>query len=144
MQGIVISINISHKKGLKKTPVKEAIVNERGIVGDAHAGEWHRQISLLAEESIEKMRELGLKIGYGDFAENITTKNIDLSKLRIGQKIRVGKEVILEITQIGKKCHDECEIKRLIGKCVMPKEGVFAKVISGGKIKVGDEIIVLE
>ncbi|RLF51845.1 MAG: MOSC domain-containing protein [Thermoplasmata archaeon] len=144
MQGIVISINISHKKGLKKTPVKEAIVNERGIVGDAHAGEWHRQISLLAEESIEKMRELGLKIGYGDFAENITTKNIDLSKLRIGQKIRVGKEVILEITQIGKKCHDECEIKRLIGKCVMPKEGVFARVISGGKIKVGDEIIVLE
>ena len=144
MQGIVISINISHKKGLKKTPVKEAIVNERGIVGDAHAGEWHRQISLLAEESIEKMGELGLKIGYGDFAENITTKNIDLSKLRIGQKIRVGKEVILEITQIGKKCHDECEIKRLIGKCVMPKEGVFARVISGGKIKVGDEIIVLE
>ncbi len=144
MQGIVISINISHKKGLKKTPVKEAIVNERGIVGDAHAGEWHRQISLLAEESIEKMRELGLKIGYGDFAENITTKNIDLSKLRIGQKIRVGKEVILEITQIGKKCHDECEIKRLIGKCIMPKEGVFARVISGGKIKVGDEIIVLE
>jgi len=144
VQGIVISINISHKKGLKKTPVKEAIVNERGIVGDAHAGEWHRQISLLAEESIEKMRELGLKIGYGDFAENITTKNIDLSKLRIGQKIRVGKEVILEITQIGKKCHDECEIKRLIGKCVMPKEGVFARVISGGKIKVGDEIIVLE
>ena len=121
MQGIVISINISHKKGLKKTPVKEAIVNERGIVGDAHAGEWHRQISLLAEESIEKMRELGLKIGYEDFAENITTKNIDLSKLRIGQKIRVGKEVILEITQIGKKCHDECEIKRLIGKCIMPK-----------------------
>lgn len=144
MQGIVISINISHKKGLKKTPVKEAIVNERGIVGDAHAGEWHRQISLLAEESIEKMRELGLKIGYGDFAENITTKNIDLSKLRIGQKIRVGKEVILEITQIGKKCHDECEIKRLIGKCIMPKEGIFARVISGGKIKVGDEIIVLE
>jgi len=144
VQGIVISINISHKKGLKKTPVKEAIVNERGIVGDAHAGEWHRQISLLAEESIEKMRELGLKIGYGDFAENITTKNIDLSKLRIGQKIRVGKEVILEITQIGKKCHDECEIKRLIGKCIMPKEGIFARVISGGKIKVGDEIIVLE
>ena len=144
MQGIVISINISHKKGLKKTPVKEAIVNERGIVGDAHAGEWHRQISLLAEESIEKMRELGLKIGYGDFAENITTRDIDLSKLMVGQKLKIGKEVILEITQIGKKCHDECEIKRLVGKCVMPKEGIFARVISGGKIKVGDEIIVLE
>jgi len=143
VRGTVISINISHRKGQKKMPVKEAIVNEYGIVGDAHAGKWHRQISLLAEESIEKMRTAELRIGYGDFAENITTRDIDLSKLMVGQKLKIGKEVILEITQIGKKCHDECEIKRVVGKCVMPKEGIFARVISGGKIKVGDEITVL-
>ena len=103
MRGIVISINISHRKGQKKMPVKEAIVNEYGIVGDAHAGKWHRQISLLAEESIEKMRTAELRIGYGDFAENITTKDIDLSKLMVGQKLKIGKEVILEITQICPK-----------------------------------------
>ncbi|MCD6447835.1 MAG: MOSC domain-containing protein [Thermoplasmata archaeon] len=115
-----------------------------GIKGDAHAGRWHRQISLLAEESIEKMRKKGLQIGYGDFAENITTKGINLAELKVGQRLKIGNEVIIEVTQIGKKCHDDCEIKRLTGECVMPKEGIFARVIAGGTIRVGDNITVMK
>ncbi len=142
MEGIVVSINISSRKGERKKPVKVARITMDGIEGDAHAGKWHRQISLLAEESIEKMRAKGWKIGYGDFAENITTKGIELAKLKIGQRLRVGKEAVIEVTQIGKKCHDDCEVKRLTGECVMPKEGIFARVIKSGVIKVGDKIVV--
>ena len=143
MKGILLSINISDKRGRRKTPLKEANVTLYGIEGDAHAGEWHRQISLLGEESIEKMRKGGMEINYGDFAENLTVKGITLYKLNIGTRIRVG-EAMLEVTQIGKKCHDDCEIKRITGKCVMPTEGIFAKVIKAGKIRVGDEVEVIE
>jgi len=144
VEGIVSSINISDRKGQRKKPVKVARITKYGIEGDAHAGEWHRQISLLAEESIEKMRKKGLQIGYGDFAENITTKGINLAEIKVGQRLRIGNEVIVEVTQIGKKCHDECEIKRLIGECIMPKEGIFARVIVEGTIKVGDKITVIK
>ena len=140
----MVSINISDKKGQKKKPVERARITMEGIKGDAHAGRWHRQISLLAEESIEKMRKKGLQIGYGDFAENITTKGINLAELKVGQRLKIGNEVIIEVTQIGKKCHDDCEIKRLTGECVMPKEGIFARVIAGGVIKVGDNITVIK
>jgi len=143
MKGILLSINISKERGRKKKPVGEANITMEGIEGDAHAGNWHRQISLLGEESIEKMRGAGIEINYGDFAENLTVRGITLYKLKIGTRIRVG-EVMLEVTQIGKKCHDDCEIKRLVGKCVMPTEGIFARVIKGGKIRVGDEVEVVE
>lgn len=144
MSAKVVSINISEKKGTTKKPVKEALVIENyGIKDDAHAGShWHRQVSLLAEESIQKMREKGLNLNYGDFAENITTKGIDLLSLPIGTKLKI-EDVILEITQRGKECHTKCEIFRISKACIMPKEGVFARVIKGGKIKVGDEIVVL-
>ncbi len=141
MQPRVISINISKEKGTTKEPVQEAIVIENyGIQGDAHAGShWHRQISLLSYESIQKMKDKGLSLKHGDFAENITTEGIDLLSLPVGTKIQIG-EVILEISQHGKSCHSKCQIFKIVGDCIMPKEGIFAKVLKGGKIKVGDEI----
>lgn len=140
----VVSINISERKGMKKKPVHEAFVTENyGIKGDAHASShWHRQISLLAIESIQKMKEKGLALNYGDFAENITTEGIDLSSIQLGTKLKIG-EVIIEITQHGKKCHSKCEIFNIVGDCIMPREGVFARVLKGGKIKIGDEILKL-
>jgi len=143
MKGILLSINISERRGTRKKPVKEANITMEGIEGDSHAGRWHRQISLLGEESIEKMRGKGIEINYGDFAENLTVGGITLYKLNIGTRIRVG-EAILEVTQIGKKCHEDCEIKKIVGKCVMPTEGIFARVIKKGKIRVGDEVEVIE
>lgn len=144
MSAKVVSINISKTKGTTKEPVKEATVIENyGIKEDAHAdSHWHRQISLLGVESIQKMKDKGLNLNYGDFAENITTEGIDLLSLPLGTKLKIG-EVILEITQHGKKCHSKCEIFKIVGDCIMPKEGVFTRVIKGGKIKVGDEIIKL-
>ncbi|MEW6214498.1 MAG: MOSC domain-containing protein [Nitrospirota bacterium] len=144
MKGRVVSINISDKKGIRKKPVKEAeIKTDFGIEGDAHAsGKWHRQVSLLALESIKKMQDLGLKVNPGDFAENITTEGIDLLKLPLGTKITIGKEVEVEVSQIGKECHTRCSIYYLAGDCVMPKEGIFVKVLRGGKIKKGDKIVV--
>jgi Uncharacterized protein conserved in bacteria len=141
MRGKVVSINISENKGTIKKPVEEAVVIDNyGIKGDAHAGaHWHRQISLLSVESIEKMRTKGLTLNFGDFAENITTEGIDLLSLPLGTKLQVG-ECILELTQHGKKCHSKCEIFKIVGDCIMPREGVFAKVLKGGKIKVGDKI----
>lgn len=141
MNGYVVSLNISTKKGIKKTPVKEVTLKENhGIVGDAHAGEWHRQISLLDQSSIDKMRELNLS--PGDFAENITTSNLNLYTLPIGSKLHIG-ETILEITQIGKECHNACAIKNQVGDCVMPREGIFAKVIKEGIIHINDQIEVI-
>jgi MOSC domain-containing protein YiiM len=139
-----VSINISDKKGVRKTPVNEAILEENsGIQGDAHASsEWHRQVSLLAMESIMKMRELGLDVGPGDFAENITTEGIDLLRLPVGTRMRIGQEVEVEVSQIGKTCHDRCSIYYEAGDCIMPKEGIFVKVLKGGIIRVGDPIIV--
>ncbi|WGS66095.1 MOSC domain-containing protein [Marinitoga aeolica] len=137
----VVSINISRKKGITKEPIKYATLKENwGIIGDAHAGNWHRQVSMLSEESIDKMRKYGYELKYGDFAENITVKNGDIFKLPIGTKVKIG-DTLLEITQIGKECHTSCAISQTIGKCVMPLEGIFLKVLKGGEIKVGDKVI---
>ncbi len=130
----ILSINISREVGTKKTPVPSATLREgHGIVGDAHAGDWHRQVSLLAEEDINGMRGRGITIGYGDFAENITTQGIDLGSLPVGAQLALG-GALLEITQIGKECHQGCAIFRAVGDCVMPRRGVFARVIRGGEI----------
>jgi MOSC domain-containing protein YiiM len=113
-----------------------------GLKGDAYGGHWHRQVSLLANESIEKIKAKGLKVGYGDFAENITTEGVDLVHLPIGTKIRIGDAILLRVTQIGKECHTRCAIYYQAGDCVMPTEGIFAEVVTEGEVKVGDEIII--
>jgi len=136
----VLAVCISENKGERKKPVEAVELRENhGIVGDAHAGEWHRQVSLLAQESIDKMRKLGLDVNAGDFAENITTSGIDLVSLPIGARLQIG-ETLLEVTQIGKECHTRCAIYYQAGDCVMPKEGIFVKVITGGVVKPGDVI----
>ncbi len=133
----VISVNISEKKGEIKTPVESILLKEEwGIEGDAHAGKWHRQVSLLAEEDIDIMRAKGAELNFGDFAENITTRGISLHTTPIGTTFQIG-EVILELTQIGKECHKGCAIMKQVGDCIMPKRGVFAKVIKGGEIRSG-------
>ncbi|MBM4331392.1 MAG: MOSC domain-containing protein [Deltaproteobacteria bacterium] len=143
-QGEVIAVNTSPEKGTRKTNVGEScLLYGLGLKDDAHAGQWHRQVSLLAMESIEKMVRLGLKVGPGDFAENITTQGLDLLKLPVGTKFRIGASSLLEVSQIGKVCHTRCAIYYQAGDCVMPKEGIFARVLEGGQIKVGDEIHVL-
>ena len=140
----VIAVCISEKKGERKHPVPEiALRRDHGIVGDAHAGNWHRQVSLLAEESVDTMRALGLTLAPGDFAENILTRGIVLKTLPVGTRLRVG-ETVLEITQIGKQCHNDCAIKKAVGKCVMPTEGIFAVVVKEGTVRPGDEIEILE
>jgi MOSC domain-containing protein YiiM len=136
----IVSLNVSIGKGTGKKPVAEVVVRpEHGIEGDAHAGAWHRQISLLAVESIEKMRAQGLTLSPGDFAENITTEGVDLPGLPVGTRLVAG-EVEMEVTQIGKKCHTKCEIFQKVGNCIMPKEGIFAKIIRGGTLKEGQTI----
>jgi len=142
-EGVVISINISRKKGEQKSPVAFANITEKGLEGDAHAGDWHRQISLLSEYSIELMRGKGIEIKHGDFAENITVGGLSLSAISIGQKIKIGNNVSLEVTQIGKECHESCLIRQTVGDCVMPREGIFARVITGGTIRVRDKIFLL-
>lgn len=140
----VVSVNISEKKGTVKHEVdKIELVINHGIVGDAHAGNWHRQISLLAEESIDKMRSMGLTLENGAFAENINTIGIELKTLPIGTKLKIG-DTIVEVTQIGKECHNDCEIKKLTGKCVMPTDGIFVIVVKEGTVKKGDSIKILE
>ncbi|MFC1983593.1 MOSC domain-containing protein [Chloroflexota bacterium] len=138
----IIAVCKSKEKGTRKKPVAEGVLREDyGFIGDAHADCCtHRQVSLLSIESISKIRSLGFDVGPGDFAENLTTEGIDLVSLPVGTRTSVGEEVILEVTQIGKECHTGCAIYRQIGKCIMPKEGVFAKVISGGLIRTGDQI----
>jgi len=138
----IIAVCKSDKKGTKKEDVKEGLLKENfGLVGDAHADCCtHRQVSLLAVESIDKMRALGLELSPGDFAENLTTEGIDLVSLPVGTRMSVGKQVVLEVTQIGKECHAGCAIYQQVGKCIMPEEGVFVKVIRGGPVKVGDKI----
>jgi len=140
MTAEVVAVNISRNKGEQKSPVAAVDLRENyGIVGDAHAGDWHRQVSLLAEESIDKMRRLGLEVDPGAFAENITTRGIDLVSLPVGSRLSLG-EVRVEVTQIGKECHTRCAIFYQAGDCVMPKEGIFAKVLSGGTIAAGAPI----
>lgn len=144
MNAQLVAVCISENKGERKTPVKQIELRENhGIVGDAHAGEWHRQVSLLAKESIDKMRAMGLDVDNGDFAENLTTKGIDLPRLPIGTKLKIG-DSLLEITQIGKECHTRCAIYHQAGDCVMPKEGVFAWVLSGGSAESWDSLELVE
>ncbi len=141
--GKILSVNISAKKGEKKhnVGVSRALI-DMGLADDAHGGMELRQISLLAAESIEKIRQKGLNVSYGDFAENLTTEGIELYTLPLGTKIKVGRDVLLEVTQIGKTCVKPCAIFYAVGDCVMPREGIFARVLSSGNIKIGDEITV--
>ncbi len=142
MSGKIVSINISDKKGVRKTPVAEVVIQENyGIEGDAHAsGQWHRQVSLLALESVKKMQALGLDVKPGDFAENITTEGIDLLSLPLGTRMLLGGEVVGEVSQIGKECHTRCAIYHQAGDCVMPKEGIFIRILKGGTVRVGDNV----
>ncbi|MCL0096670.1 MOSC domain-containing protein [Thermodesulfovibrionales bacterium] len=142
VSGEIASINISKEKGMKKTPVDEAIISENhGIEGDAHASLLsHRQVSLLSIASIKKMRATGLDVNPGDFAENITTMGTDLLSLSIGSKIGIGREAIGKVSQIGKECHTRCNIYHQAGDCVMLSEGIFVKILNGGRIKKGDEL----
>ncbi|MBM7624532.1 MOSC domain-containing protein [Sporohalobacter salinus] len=140
----IAAVSLSENKGEQKENVDSAVLKENfGLVDDAHAGDWHRQVSLLAQESIDKMNKQGLDVSAGDFAENLTTKDIDLLELDLGTRIRINGKAVLEITQHGKECHDRCAVYEQAGDCVMPREGIFAKVITSGEIKPGDEIEVL-
>ena len=139
----VTSVNISEKKGTVKHEVPEIQLRLRhGIMGDAHAGDWHRQISMLAEESIDKMREKLPQLKPGAFAENINTVGIDLKSLPIGTHLRIG-ETVVEVTQIGKECHNDCAIKKATGQCVMPTEGIFVIVIKEGIVRPGDAVAII-
>ena len=141
----VVAVSISETTGVKKDNVAGArVLVNFGLEGDAHAGDWHRQVSLLGVESIDKMRQKGLELKPGDFAENVTTQGLDLPNLPVGTRLRLGNEVELEVTQIGKACHHGCAIKQQVGDCVMPREGIFAKVLRGGLIHPGDGIEVLD
>jgi len=145
IKGTIKAISISRDKGTQKTNVPEAQLQaDFGIVGDAHAGMRNRQVSLLAGESIDKMTAMGADVAPGNFAENITTEGIELRSLPVGTRLKVGTDAELEITQIGKECHSRCEIFEQVGDCIMPREGVFAKVKNGGSVKVGDIIEVLD
>ncbi len=144
MSGYIVAVCISETKGVRKTPVENVELQpDHGIVGDAHAGNWHRQVSLLAMDSIRKMQKLGLDVDKGDFAENITTEGIDLVSLPIGSRLCIGSS-LLEVTQIGKECHNRCAIFHQAGDCVMPREGIFAKVLQGGQVKTGDSVTVID
>ncbi|MDW7672593.1 MAG: MOSC domain-containing protein [Bacillota bacterium] len=141
----VLAVNISKEKGVIKAPVEEGIFIENfGLQNDAHAGDWHRQVSLLGQESVDKIKALGIEnLDAGVFAENILTEGITLYELPIGSRLQVG-ETIQEVTQIGKKCHHGCEIFKKVGDCVMPREGIFTRVIKGGVVKAGDDIVRIE
>jgi MOSC domain-containing protein YiiM len=137
----IVSIAMSKKKGTRKTCVEEAsLIKDHGLEGDAHAGPWHRQISFLANESIEKARQGGLEVTFGDFAENIATEGIDWLSLPLGTRLKLGDSVVVEITQIGKECHQKCAIYYQAGDCIMPREGIFARVLAGGRIANGGTI----
>ncbi|HHV37981.1 MAG TPA: MOSC domain-containing protein [Tepidimicrobium sp.] len=142
--GKVLDVNISREKGIVKESVEEGVfIEDFGIEGDAHAGKWHRQVSLLGIESFYKMKELGIEgLEHGDFAENITTEGIVLHELPIGTRLKIG-DTVQEVTQIGKKCHTGCAISKEVGKCIMPKEGIFTRVLKGGIVRAGDLIEVL-
>ncbi len=130
----ILSVNVSERTGVQKSPVERAVLREgHGIEGDAHAGDWHRQVSLLADEDVETMRGHGVELDCGDFAENITTAGVDLGSLPVGAKLTIG-PALLEVTQIGKECHHGCAIFQAVGDCVMPRRGIFARVLRGGVI----------
>ncbi|MBW8383482.1 MAG: MOSC domain-containing protein [Youngiibacter sp.] len=137
----VVAVNISDRKGVIKTPVEMGeFQTDLGLKGDAHSGNWHRQVSLLAQESIDKMSAKGiLELTSGKFAENLTTEGIELFTLPVGTKMEIG-EVLMEVTQIGKECHRGCQIMKMVGDCIMPREGIFTKILRNGVIRPGDEI----
>ncbi len=138
------SIAVSKKKGTRKVQVEEAsLIQDHGLKGDAHAGPWHRQVSFLAAESIELARERGLDVTFGDFAENIATSGIDWPKVPVGTRLQVGDSALVEVTQIGKECHNKCAIYYMAGDCIMPREGIFARVLQGGEIHCGDSILIM-
>ena len=142
-QGRVNTVSVSRRKGVKKTNVAQVrLMFDYGIEHDAHAGKWHRQVSMLAMESVAKIRDKGLDVNPGDFAENITTEGIDLCRLPIGTRMQIGDTVKVEVTQIGKECHNRCAIFHAVGDCVMPREGIFVRVLNGGVVRAGDSIIV--
>ena len=141
----IASIASSPRKGTRKTTIKEAIlIPDHGLKGDGHAGTWHRQVSFLASESIDRAREKGLDVTFGDFAENIATTGIDWQKIPLGARLMLGESALVEVTQIGKECHTRCAIYYLAGDCIMPREGIFAKVVHGGRIRSGDQIIIVK
>jgi MOSC domain-containing protein YiiM len=143
-EGQIVAISVSQRKGIKKSNVPECkLLEDQGLDGDAHAGDWHRQVSILAMESIKKIREKGLDVSHGDFAENITTSGLRIWELPVGTRLAAGNEALLEVTQIGKECHDRCAIYHQVGDCVMPREGVFTRVLRGGDVRPGDKIRVL-
>ncbi|ADG81628.1 MOSC domain-containing protein [Thermincola potens] len=145
MTGKIVAVCTSEKKGTRKKNVGAGrLIIGHGLEGDAHAGPWHRQVSLLALESIEKMRQKGLDVNPGDFAENLTTQGIVLTDLPLGTKLKIGEKAIGEVTQIGKVCHDRCAIYYQAGDCVMPREGIFIRVLKEGTVKVGDTIEVIK
>jgi len=142
--GKILAVCTSENTGERKKNIGEGmLVAEHGLEGDAHAGDWHRQVSLLAIESIKKMQDKGLDVGPGDFAENLTTEGIDLVSLPIGTNLKIGPEALGEVTQIGKKCHARCAIYYQAGDCVMPREGIFIRVLKGGRVRVGDSVEVV-
>ncbi len=141
----IVSIAISKKKGTTKKCTDQAVlVKNHGIKDDAHAGDWHRQLSFLAAESIEKVSTEEFKLNFGDFAENLATTGIDWKSQRVGQRVSLGEDALVEITQIGKECHKKCAIYYRTGDCIMPREGVFAKILKGGIIRVGDGIALID
>lgn len=141
-EGKVVAVSVAGEPGVKKSPcVRATLVAGHGVLGDAHAGPWHRQVSLLAVESAAKIRARGVEVGPGDFAENLTVAGIDIAALSVGTRIRAG-EAVLEVSQVGKACHEGCAISRRAGDCVMPREGIFARVVQGGTVSPGDAVVV--
>lgn len=143
--GKILAVCVSERKGIQKRNIGKCMaIKHYGLEGDAHAGKWHRQVSLLATESADVMRSKGLEIKDGDFGENIVTSGIELKSLPVGTTLKIGNDIIIKITQIGKLCHDRCAIYYKAGDCIMPREGIFAEILSGGMIKTGDEILIHE
>ncbi len=139
--GKIVAICISKKKGVQKKDIKRCkLIENHGLEGDAHAGSWHRQISLLSKEARLVMENKGAKLNDGDFGENLLTEGIDFANIKVGNKLRLGEEALVRITQIGKECHDRCNIYYQVGDCIMPREGIFAEVLKGGEIKIDDDI----
>lgn len=144
LKGKVEAVCISTRKGEPKHDVGSGrLIPDHGLEGDAHAGKWHRQVSLLSLSSVEKMKALGLDVTYGSFAENLTISGFEVYKLPVGTRLRIGEQAVVEVTQIGKECHDRCAIYHTAGDCVMPREGIFVRVLQGGTVRKGDEVVVM-
>lgn len=140
-KGRIVAVCLSKRKGVPKTDAGRGVLEVGfGLQGDAHGGDWHRQVSLLAVEQIALMADKGLDVESGSFAENLTTEGLDLDSVKVGDKLKIGATAAIEVTQIGKECHTRCAIYHKVGECIMPERGVFAIVIAGGEVKVGDEI----